>query len=82
MATGKKLQVCCVSKYGMGNQGCPGVGTESGTGGEAVTAGRQAGRQVGQIEKELCQDLQAESPDQEDIEEVKEMEKSRTQSNT
>lgn len=65
----------------MGIQGCPGVGTESGMGGEAVTVGGQAGRRVVQIEKELHQDLQAESPDQEDIKEVKEMEKSRTQSN-
>lgn len=67
MATGKKLHVCYVRRYRMGNKGCPSVGTESGRAGEAVTAGGQAGRQVVQIERELHQDLQAESPDQVDI---------------
>lgn len=75
MAAGKKPQACCVSRYGMGIQGCPGMGTESGTNGEAVIAGGQTGRQVVQTENELQQDLQAESPDQEDIEEERRWDK-------
>lgn len=50
VAPGKRLQVCCVSRYRMG---CLRVGTESERGGEAVTAG-------GQIDRELHQDRRQE----------------------